>query len=138
MMFQSPTGSRFAAAFWLLTVAWLCANIQPGTPATLLQWLAEGRSFSHQQRLMSDVAVLLGGEKEPVAVTESEPARPPAPRLPVVLEGMFKKLEVPLARDAPVVIPPTEEVALRAEDRAFASQERPPPPHGPPRSRHAG
>lgn len=57
--------------FWLLIAAWLCAN----TPDIVLwraaTWLETGRTFGHQSRLHSELAVMLGTTSAPLARTDS-------------------------------------------------------------------
>ncbi len=119
---------------WLLVLAWFCANCPPTLICTTIVWLGEARSFTHQQRLKSDLAHLLSGEKShsllshvptlPVAPAKS--ALPPLPSL--------KKIDLAaediLGRLAP--LPPSP---LRASPALLAASAlRAPPPHGPPRA----
>lgn len=123
--------------FWLLLAAWLCANSPQVAVFSVLTWLAEARSFSHQERLTVDVARLLGGAapSRPIAAAvaraqEHVPAQP----LPMVpADAVFKKLELSLEKSTDVL-----PVALRGgRHRAVAwvcpEPRRCAPPHGPPR-----
>ena len=119
---------------WLLFAAWFCANCPPTLICASLIWLGEAHSFNHQQRLKSDIAHLLVGEKPhsllahapslPVAPAKS--AQPPPPALKKIelatedtLFWIALHLAAPLR--ARSVVQPTS--ALRA-----------PPLHGPPRT----
>ena len=119
---------------WLLVAAWFCANCPPTLICASLVWLGEARSFTHQQRLKSDIAHLLAGEKPhsllahvpslPVAPDKS--ALPPLPalkKIELAAEGSFSWI-------APRLLAPVHaRSALHA-----ASALRAPPPHGPPRA----
>lgn len=121
--------------FWLLLVAWGCANSPQVALYTVLTWAAEARTFPHQQRLTAEVAHVLAGERAPgiLVQTRSElPARPPQPAIPA--EAVLKKfpLSVELVAE---LLPPV----LRADwplDPVFVCADtlRAPPPHGPPRA----
>jgi hypothetical protein len=130
-------GSTLSAAFWLLTVAWLCANLPPCAVSSGLARLAEQTRFSHQQRLTRDVAELLGTPRPAPTVARvpapaqprSKPATPPAPA------PAFKKLEVPLGSTSRVAHPAA--VAFRFPPAAApdTGRGRAAPPHAPPRDR---
>jgi hypothetical protein len=123
--------------FWLLLVAWACANTPQIAVFTMLTWMAEGRSFTHQERLKQDVARLLAGQKptSPIADAVAEvqkrlPAKPPAP---VPADLVMKKLELAIeetcdALPARVPVGRYDETAWRCP-AALCGE----PPHGPPR-----
>lgn len=121
--------------FWVLLAAWVCANSPQAATYAFLSWMAEARSFTHQQRLTAEVASLLGGgaaERETeMAKTETEaPNRPPTA---VPAEAVLKKIQLSLELVAEVLPP-----ALRADRRMIALSMplkalRAPPPHEPPR-----
>lgn len=52
--------SRRRWPFWLLVSAWLVANSPQAATWAALDWIEGARSFTHQQRLAQEVAVLLG------------------------------------------------------------------------------
>ena len=123
--------------FWLLLMAWFCANMPQTAVFTALTWLAEVRSFPHQQRLTQDVARLLAGERptspiaDAVARAQDElPARPPT-SLPA--EGATKKLELLLETTCELL--PARLRASRAQGTAWTCPQprRDAPPHRPPR-----
>lgn len=123
--------------FWLLLAAWVCANSPQAATYALFAWMAEARSFSHQQRLSSEVVSLLGGaDAEPAEARVATSAAPlPAKRPPAVPpDAVLKKF--PLACEQVADFLPT---ALRgdrpADDlRGMPETLRAPPPHGPPRA----
>lgn len=87
--------------FWLLIVAWVCANGPQMACFEVVTWMKGASHFSHQMRLAQSAAELLGGEEESparleVAQAAAEPARPAIPP-----EATMKKIElaVPECRD---------------------------------------
>jgi hypothetical protein len=132
---SQPRPSRWP--IWLLVAAWFCANCPPTLICAGLIWLGEGRSFTHQQRLKSEVAHLLVGEKThsllshvpsfPVAPEKSAP--PPLPAL--------KKIEL-AAEETLFWIAPRLPAPVHAGSALHAASAlRAPPPHGPPRAEAA-
>ena len=123
--------------FWLLLVAWLCANTPQTTVFMVLTWMTEGRSFTHQQRLTRDVARLLAGQKpsSPVAAAvaraqEHLPAKLPTP---LSADAAMKKIELWLETTSEL-LPAVLRASHRREMawRCPESQRRE-PPLGPPR-----
>lgn len=133
---MSPRSSSHAAPrwpFWLLLVAWVCANSPQIAIFTALTWLDGGRDFSHQQRLTQQVAFLLGGETAPGIVAKVVEEAPAQPLPPLPPDAFAKKIQLSVERVAEFLPP-----ALRAGYREVAELEcvdelRAPPPHGPPR-----
>lgn len=124
--------------FWLLLAAWLCANSPQAAVFTVLTWLAEAPSFSHQERLAADVARLLGGAApsrpiaEAVARAQEQVPATPLPQVPA--DAVLKKIELSLEKTTDVL-----PAALRADrHREIAwlcpAPRRGAPPHGPPRA----
>jgi hypothetical protein len=131
---RSPHHARLAATFWLLATAWICANIRPGVPGALLSWLSESARFSHQQRLTSQVAELLGGQKPVAASAHSEsPSKPPANPL-ALADSTFKKLEVPLTRPTRLLARASVTIRFSNAELGLTGWDRAAPPHGPPRA----
>jgi len=126
--------ARYACAFVLLALGWACANVRPGTVAAVLDWVQASARFSHQQRLTLEVATLLGETPREARVARADPASEPAPKTPAVGETMFKKLEVPLAREVAVAAREDRAAGYRAMQCAVRGEERAAPPHGPPRA----
>jgi hypothetical protein len=123
--------------FWLLIVAWVCANSPQSATYAVLTWLAEARHFSHQHRLTTEVAFLLVGEK-PTSTTAAFAAAPqtPAKSFPPAIpaDAVLKKIDL--------AVPPTSELPFPVA-RSFAHDRitilppdalTAPPPHEPPRA----
>ena len=118
--------------FWLLLAAWVCANAPAIAVCALLAWLGEARHFSHQQRLMTEVACVLAGQETPGvldAVKDLPPAPPPA--LPAEIE--FKKLDLALERTVEVWHPAMPDKDFPPTVIALNGAWRAAPPHEPPR-----
>ena len=119
---------------WLLVLAWFCANSPQTLICTAVVWLGEARSFSHQQRLASEVAHLLVGEKPHslLAHVHSIPPAPAKPTLPAL--PTLKKVEL-AAEDTVRWFAPLTPSKLRVHvPQHAASVLRAPPLHGPPRA----
>ena len=132
---RKPAGARWP--FWLLIVAWVCANSPQVAAYALLTWIGEARSFSHQQRLTAEVAHVLTGTKaaERISWTKNTEAteRPFAPLVPV--EATLKKIQLAVEETADLLPPDA-----RAQRRIAGSEARreawlDAPPHEPPRPR---
>lgn len=123
---------------WLLVAAWFCANCPQTLICAAVVWLGEAHSFDHQQRLKSDVAHLLVGEK-PHSFLAHVPVVPPAPAKSTLPPGpALKKIELAAEETltwlAPVEFAPWQTcLAMRT-----ASALRAPPLLGPPRDELAG
>lgn len=120
--------------FWLLIAAWVCANSPQAATYAFLTWLAEARSFAHQQRLTVEVAFLLGGGKEPERVARTENTAPAQPPPAVPPEAVLKKLPLALEHATESPFPQCDAALLRAGAIQFLDTERPPPLLGPPRT----
>lgn len=118
--------------YWLLLLAWVCANSPQSASYAAIAWLGEARSFSHQQRLSADVARLLTGEELPpaeIAHAEKPLAEKPAvPAMPAVT-----KIELATESSVHSLIPDLPVSLLAQRVRLLESALRAPPPHGPPR-----
>lgn len=126
--------ARYACAFVLLALGWACANLRPGTIGAVLDWAQASAQFSHQQRLTLQVATLLAGTPREAQVAKADPAPRPAPKTPAVGETLFKKLEVPLAREVAVAAREEMDANYRATECVVRGEGRAAPPHGPPRA----
>jgi hypothetical protein len=119
---------------WLLLVAWFCANCPPTLICASFIWLGEAHTFDHQQRLKSDIAHLLVGEK-PHSLLSHVPTLPVAPgksALPPL--PALKKIEL-AAEDTLFWIAPRLPAPAHARSALHAASAlRAPPPHGPPRA----
>ncbi len=120
--------------FWLLLLAWTCANAPQTAVYAGLAWLTEARSFSHQHRLSTDVMFVLAGQPVPQRIARAAQSAPARPAVPVPAEAVVKKL--PLAFEGLAEVLPPALRANRSADQARACPEsfRAPPPHGPPRT----
>jgi hypothetical protein len=122
--------------FWLLVAAWICANCpQPGLYA-VVSWFAEARTFSHQQRLTVQVAVLLGSDqaaaKPPPVVAAADSVAPPAaPLCPA--DAVVKKLPLQVENAGVGPRPSVAALRRRGGESAGTGIGRSPPPLGPPR-----
>ncbi|MBL9200775.1 MAG: hypothetical protein JNL39_09730 [Opitutaceae bacterium] len=137
MKTRRPT-SALQWPFWLLIAAWVCANSPQAGVYAALSWLAEARTFTHQQRLVAEVAHLLGGgEAVPSAIAQtvararSQDTSRPVP--PVPADAVLKKIPLVLERTAEFLPPALRADYPRAASEAIPELLRAPPPHGPPR-----
>jgi hypothetical protein len=120
--------------FWALLAGWVCANAPAIAVCALLTWLGEARHFSHQQRLMSDVACVLTGNATPgsgVMAAVKDMAQPqPSPAVPAGLE--VKKIDLAVEWSIEV-----QSVALETDffvrPAGWCQPSREAPPHEPPR-----
>ena len=123
--------------FWLLLGAWLCANSPQVVVFSALTWMAEARSFSHQQRLTVDVARLLAGEKasRPIAdaVARAQEQLPAKPTPPIPADTVLKKIVLSLERTIEVLPAALRGDSYHDQERSCPEARRSPPPHGPPR-----
>lgn len=121
--------------FWLLIVAWFCANIPGRVTSNVMAWVIDAGSISHQQRLETDVARISLGEQSGEQIERRdgarEPVRPFGPALPS--EAKVKKIE--LATEGFDGVSPRAERDLqhRQTDCEMNGVRRDRPPHGPPR-----
>lgn len=118
----------------LLCAAWACANCPSFVTVATLTWLAEARSFSHQQRLSLEVASLLTGQKTPGLIAKARETHKsmPKPALPPTTSST-KKVELALesSMDLPALTPRGE--FRRLKDFGMPEAARRAPPHEPPR-----
>jgi len=117
-----------------LVAAWLGANSTPAINFTLLSWVAEARTFSHQARLGAEVAALLAGEESTSKanqISENSGHQPQLP--PALVDTAFKRFDLALADRC---LLPTDDSAKRESyprEIDGMSRWRAAPPHGPPR-----
>lgn len=111
---RTPNSPRWP--FWLLLAAWLCANTPQTATFVVLTWLSEARSFSHNERLVRDVAFLLNGEKAPGIIDAAKNLPAEEPKAPLPAQVALKKLDLTLERTTEVLPP-----ALRANRRLAAT-----------------
>ncbi|MFM8336056.1 MAG: hypothetical protein ACKODK_10870 [Opitutaceae bacterium] len=125
--------------FWALLAAWFCANTPAVAVCAVLAWLGEARHFSHQQRLMTDVACLLTGNETPglgvmAAVKDMTPVQPSPPPL-----GGLEVKKIDLAVEGSVEVPTvTRETRILIRPVVWSQSWREAPPHEPPRESAAG
>lgn len=101
--------------FWLLLAAWVCANSPQVAVFAVCTWLYEARQFTHQQRLTTEVAYVLGGERAPGIFAEAMAQAPVKPPPIIPAEAMAKKIQLSV-ESVTDFLPP----ALRASRRAVA------------------
>jgi hypothetical protein len=91
--------------FWLLVAAWFCANVPQRLTFEWAVWMANGRHFSHQERLRADVVALLGGKKTNplVALAKSGPVQLPVTPAPAA--DSLKKIDLYAAEMAEPIGP---------------------------------
>ena len=120
--------------FWLLIVAWFCANSPQSATFAVLAWAGEARSFSHQQRLSLDLARLLVGEGKAVVVDSAEesPSPPLAPAIPT--EATLKKIELTVEHLAKAEVPAQSDTERVVVVTRLDGLDRARPPHEPPRA----
>jgi hypothetical protein len=131
-----PRSSDSAAPrwpFWLLLVAWICANSPQIAIFTALTWLDAGRDFSHQQRLTQQVAFMLGGETAPGIVAKAVEEAPVQPLPPLPPDAFAKKIQLSVERSAEFLPPALRAGRPESAEISCRDAERAPPPHGPPR-----
>lgn len=99
--------SRARWPFWLLLGAWFCANSPQAVTYEIVVWLGNARSFSHQQRLTSEVAFILAGQPAAAALggARTEPAQPPS--VPMPTEVTLKKFDLFVAFSSELIPPKT-------------------------------
>jgi hypothetical protein len=133
---RSPHRKNTSASwpFWLLLLAWFCANSPPAATYAVLTWLGEAHSFSHQQRLKADVARLLAGEDKPdlLATCQEIPVAPSKPVLPA--ETTLKKIDLAFEEAVEAAVPSVRANNFVASTDRWESIRRARPPHEPPRA----
>jgi hypothetical protein len=79
--------------FFLLIVAWACANNPQSIAFEAFLWIKGARHFSHQQQLKADVAFLLAGKNmKAVLATAQAPVSVPANSIPE--DAVVKKIDL--------------------------------------------
>lgn len=142
-MRSSATPATRRWPFWLLLAAWVCANSPQVAVFSVLTWMAEARSFSHQGDLSRQVAQLLGGEAATSRVGEAlarldlpeqnDEAKEKAPlRAPTIV--VLKKVDLTAEAVASVPPPTVRGIFVWENEDCFGASRRVAPPHGPPRS----
>lgn len=138
MRARAPRSPRPTWRLWPLLAAWLCASLPQTALFTALTWLAEARTFSHQQRLSRDVAHLLGGAQpeRPIAesVARAQEQVPPAPLPPIASEPAGTKIDLSLERTTEPLPPPSLAADYPPDDPPSARSWHAQPPHRPPRA----
>jgi hypothetical protein len=121
--------------FWLLLAAWVCANAPAIAVCAALTWLGEARHFSHQQRLVTDVAFVLTGHQAPglgvMAAVKDVTLPKPLPATPAGVE--LKKIDLTIERIVEMRRPATNENDFVVQPQAWPKARREAPPREPPR-----
>lgn len=120
--------------FWLLAAAWFCANTPQRLTYEWAVWMANGRHFSHQERLKADVAALLTGTKTNplVALAKSGPVRLPV--APVPTDNSFKKIDLFASDTAEAIEQPRRNTAYPKIAWRVPENSRPEPLVPPPKA----
>jgi hypothetical protein len=119
--------------FWLLVVAWVCANGPQAATYAVLSWLHSAPSFKHQQRLTKDVVSLLTHRGAHAAVKQGATQVPARPLAPVPDEAVLKRLDLSCERVVEVASETSGASRVRAPEELCPPSRRPAPPHDPPR-----
>jgi hypothetical protein len=123
--------------FWLLIVAWVCANTPQPAMYALLTGIAEARQFSHQQQLTRDVAHLFAREKAPAreTIATATPLQHDTKTSGVAVPAgsVLKKLDLTTEQRVGLVAPVWQVTRYARTSARWSDALLPPPPHGPPR-----
>jgi hypothetical protein len=139
---RAKLATRKQWPWWLLLAAWVCANSPQAAVYATLTWLAEARTFSHQQELTRQVAHVLGGARAEGRVAQAlarmqATAKTPAPQkaaAPVPPAAVLKKIDL-AAEDLVRAGGPGAPAATGWDREAWAAITRVTQPrHGPPRT----
>ena len=98
--------------FWLLVAAWFCANTPQQVIYGAALWLANGRHFSHQERLRTDVIGLLTGKKTNPLLALAKSGPVPMPAAPLPPTDSLKKIDLYTADKPEPIAPPRLGAAL--------------------------
>ena len=120
--------------FWLLLVAWICANSPQAATYAVIAWAGEARAFSHQERLSVELAHLLAGEAAPSSVAPAEhlPLSSSKPAIPTA--ATLKKIELAVENMVKPAVPPQLVEGSSTFPDRLAGIDRGRPPHEPPRA----
>lgn len=120
--------------FWLLMVAWVCANVPQTALFATFAWLADARHFNHQQRVTLEVARLLGGEAgaDPIELSSAEGERTPPPL--VTTDGAAKKIVLALEPTSTALASAWVSGSEASGGVGAPEARREPPPVEPPRT----
>jgi hypothetical protein len=120
--------------FWLLLAAWFCANSPQAATYEVIVWFGQARSFSHQERLSSEVASILAGGTKSVAslvADRAQSAQQPSPSLP--FNPTLKKIDVLFSDLAEPSLPPVSDRRASVYLASLPAGLPPDPPAEPPR-----
>jgi hypothetical protein len=132
---RRPSHARWP--FWVLLAAWICAHSPQLALYTVVTWIAEARTFSHQHELTRSVAHLLKKEtassRVAYLVRQAKADGPVRPGPAIPADAVLRKIELAIQlSDGPA--PLAEEprrffvTGIRIPERL-----RPAPPQEPPR-----
>jgi hypothetical protein len=116
-----------AVAFWLLLVAWGCANNPQAAVVATITWIQETHHRSGHRNLNLAVAQLLSAEQKvaEVAAEAHDAEKPPLPTVPATLT--LKKLALGLEPTGVVLMPRSVACGLGFADLlTHAAREYPP------------
>jgi hypothetical protein len=130
----SPRHARWP--FWLLLAAWFCANSPQAAMFAVVNWIGESRHFTHQQRLVSDVAHLLGGvakeKADVILAVETGLEHPQAPVVP--RDAVLKKIDLSAPTEAGLQVVTRPTIALSLVAARLRTQHAPESLTDPPRA----
>lgn len=133
MFRRSPLRSSARWPFWLLLAAWFCANSPQAATYEIVVWLGNARTFSHQQRLTSEVAFILGGQPAAATMMKAHPAER-SQHLPPAMEIALKKIDLLMFTSSETASPLIDLTFFRASSSRVPWACRSEPPSEPPRS----
>lgn len=126
--------------FWLLLVAWMCANVPGRVTSHVLVWMIHAGSISHQEQLGAGLTRIAQGDSPSADVAAAEAQAdsriPFEPALPS--EAKVKKIDLAaeVAEDCLVSSISRQPDWMSWTDIQGLLRDR--PPHGPPRGRLHG
>ncbi|MEO6750849.1 MAG: hypothetical protein ABIZ04_02820 [Opitutus sp.] len=136
MLSRSRKRSPAGWPFWLLILAWVCANSPQAAVHGVIGWVGEARHFSHQQRLQAELSVALTGDQaSSVLVAVKDEATKPfnLPAAPV--DSGCTKFHLAVQETKALPPPAIMAAAPWAGLIQVANTIRDRPPHEPPRAR---
>jgi hypothetical protein len=126
--------------FWLLLLAWLCANVPGRVSSHVLTWMIHAGSISHQEQLGAGLTRMAQGEipsADVAAAEDPDDSRVPfEPALPSEATVKNIDLSAEVAEDFLVSSASRQPDWMSRKDMQGLLRDR--PPHGPPRGRLHG
>lgn len=102
------TPSRFAAKwpFWLLVLAWICANSPQSATYHAIEWMTQARTFNHQERLAAEIKQTLDPQRHLAhshyaSWAAKEKSVPSTPKPVTSVDAALKKIELSQPAEEP-------------------------------------